>query len=124
MTPLILTSLADLQNLTVDTIIDVRAPTEYAEDHLPNAINLPVLSDAKRAEVGTIYTQDSPFKARKIGSALVAYNTAAHLQGALADKDGAWQPLVVCWRGGQRSGAFATILDQVSWRVQLLKGGY
>ena len=124
MKSLFLTSLADLQGLTVDTIIDVRAPAEYAEDHLPGAINLPVLSDAQRAEVGTIYTQVSPFNARKLGGALVAQNTATHLQGPLADKDGAWQPLVYCWRGGQRSGAFATILDQVGWRVQLLKGGY
>ena len=124
MKSLLLTSLADLQGLAVDTIIDVRAPAEYAEDHLPGAINLPVLSDAQRAEVGTTYTQVSPFNARKIGGALVAQNTATHLQGPLADKDGAWQPLVYCWRGGQRSGAFATILDQVGWRVQLLKGGY
>jgi tRNA 2-selenouridine synthase len=46
------------------------------------------------------------------------------LQTALSGKDGSWQPLVYCWRGGQRSGAFSTILDQVGWRVQLLKGGY
>lgn len=124
MTPFTLTSLADLRDLTVDTIIDVRSPAEYAEDHVPGAINLPVLSNAERAEVGTIYTQVSPFKARKIGGALVAKNTAAHLQGPLADKDGGWQPLVYCWRGGQRSGAFATILDQVGWRVRLLDGGY
>lgn len=124
MTPLILTTLADLQSLTFDTIIDVRAPAEFAEDHVPGAINLPVLDDAQRAKVGTTYTQDSPFNARKIGGALVAQNTAYHLQTALADKDGAWQPLVYCWRGGQRSNAFATILDQVGWRVQLLKGGY
>ncbi|SHL80176.1 tRNA 2-selenouridine synthase [Roseovarius marisflavi] len=124
MTPLILTSLADLQGLTVDTIIDVRAPAEYREDHLPGAINMPVLDDAQRAEVGTIYTQASPFMARKVGGALVAQNIASHLRGPLADKDGAWQPLVYCWRGGQRSGAFATILDHVGWRVRLLKGGY
>ena len=124
MTPFTLTALADLQTLDVDTIIDVRAPAEFAEDHLPGAINLPVLSDAERANVGTIYTQDSPFDARKIGGALVAQNTAHHLQTSLADKDGAWQSLVYCWRGGQRSGAFATILDQVGWRVRLLEGGY
>jgi len=124
MTPFTLTTLTDLQSLTVDTIIDVRASAEYEEDHLPDAINLPVLNNAQRAEVGTIYTQDSPFKARKIGGALVAQNTARHLQGPLAEKDGGWQPLVYCWRGGQRSGAFATILDQVGWRVQLLNGGY
>lgn len=124
MTPFLLNSFAELDALNVDTIIDVRAPAEFAEDHLPGAINLPVLSDAERATIGTIYTQDSPFKARKIGGALVAQNTATHLQGPLADKDGGWQPLVYCWRGGQRSGAFATILDQVGWRVKLLQGGY
>ena len=124
MTPLILTALTDLTKLTVDTIIDVRAPAEFAIDHLPGAINLPVLADAERAEVGTTYVQDSPFKARKIGGALVAKNTATHLQGPLADRLGDWQPLVYCWRGGQRSGAFATILGQVGWRVQLLQGGY
>ena len=124
MTPCTLTALSDLATLNVDTIIDVRAPAEFAEDHLPGAINLPVLSDAERAEVGTIYKQVSPFDARKIGGALVAQNTARHLQTALADKNGGWQPLVYCWRGGQRSGAFSTILDQVGWRVQLLRGGY
>tara|TARA_R110002110_G_scaffold171307_30_gene373716 strand:- start:444 stop:1490 length:1047 start_codon:yes stop_codon:yes gene_type:complete len=124
MTPLTLRTLADLAALPVDTIIDVRAPSEFAEDHLPGAINLPVLNDAERAEVGTRYKRTSPFYARKIGAALVARNTAAHLVGPLADKQGDWQPLVYCWRGGQRSGAFATILDQVGWRVHLLKDGY
>lgn len=119
-----LTSLSDIGNLPADTIIDVRSPTEFAQDHVPGAVNLPVLFDAERAEVGTIYVQDSPFNARKIGGALVAQNTATHLRGPLADKGGDWQPLVYCWRGGQRSGAFATILDQVGWRVELLKGGY
>jgi tRNA 2-selenouridine synthase len=124
MTPFVLSSLVDLANLSVDSIIDVRAPSEFAQDHLPGAVNMPVLSDAERARVGTIYTRDSPFTARKIGAALVAQNTATHLQGPLAGKDGGWQPLVYCWRGGQRSGAFSTILDQVGWRVHLLKGGY
>jgi tRNA 2-selenouridine synthase len=124
MQPVTLTALSDLAGLSADTVIDVRSPSEYAEDHLPGAINLPVLSDAERAEVGTIYKQVSPFDARKLGGALVARNTAGHLDGPLADRQGAWQPLVYCWRGGQRSGAFATILDQVGWRVQLLRGGY
>ncbi|QUJ78192.1 tRNA 2-selenouridine(34) synthase MnmH [Sulfitobacter albidus] len=124
MTPLTLSNLTDLTRCAADTIIDVRAPSEFAEDHLPGAINLPVLSDSERAEVGTIYTQQSPFLARKIGAALVAANAARHLQGPLAEKPGDWQPLVYCWRGGQRSNAFATILDQVGWRVQLLQGGY
>jgi tRNA 2-selenouridine synthase len=89
-----LTSFAQLTTLGFDDIIDVRSPAEYAEDHIPGAINLPVLDDAERAEVGTIYKQDSPFRARKIGAALVAANAARHLQGPLAEKPGGWQPLV------------------------------
>ncbi|MGI1663514.1 tRNA 2-selenouridine(34) synthase MnmH [Palleronia sp. KMU-117] len=107
-----------------DTVIDVRSPAEYAEDHLPGAISLPALSDEERARVGTIYKQDSPFRARKIGAALVARNVAAHLDGPLADKDGGWRPLVYCWRGGQRSGSVATILREIGWRVEVLTGGY
>jgi tRNA 2-selenouridine synthase len=119
-----LTSLADLATHGFDDIIDVRAPAEYAEDHLPGAISLPVLDDEERARVGTIYKQVSPFSARKIGAALVAKNAAQHLQGPLADKPGGWRPLVYCWRGGQRSGSFATILGQIGWRVETLVGGY
>lgn len=119
-----LTSLSSVAAIGADMVIDVRAPSEFAEDHIPGAVNLPVLSDAERAQVGTIYTQQSAFLARKIGAALVAANAARHLQGPLAGMQGDWQPLVYCWRGGQRSGAFATILDQVGWRVHLVEGGY
>jgi tRNA 2-selenouridine synthase len=119
-----LTSLTDLAGFGFDDIIDARAPAEYAEDHLPGAVSLPVLSDAQRAEVGTIYKQVNPFVAKKLGAALVARNVADHLLGPLADKPGGWRPLVYCWRGGQRSGSFALILSQIGWRVEVLKGGY
>lgn len=76
-----LTSLTDLAAMGFDDIIDVRAPAEYAEDHIPGAISLPVLDDAERARVGTIYTQVNPFTARKLGAALVARNAAKHLEG-------------------------------------------
>ena len=98
-----LTSLLHLQTLGFDDIIDVRAPAEFADDHIPGAISLPVLDDAQRAEVGTIYKQESSFLARKLGAALVARNAAAHLEGVLRDRPGGWRPLVYCWRGGQRS---------------------
>lgn len=122
--PVTLSSLADLAALGFDDIIDARAPAEFAEDHLPGAISLPVLSDAERAEVGTIYKQVNPFTAKKLGAALVARNVAGHLLGPLAEKPGGWRPLVYCWRGGQRSGSFAIILAQIGWRVEVMKGGY
>jgi tRNA 2-selenouridine synthase len=121
---LTLTSLTQIGTLGFDAVIDVRSPAEFAEDHLPGAINLPVLDDEERARVGTIYKQQSPFLARKLGAALVARNAAQHLEGPLADKPGGWRPLIYCWRGGQRSGSFATILSQVGWRVELVQGGY
>lgn len=115
----------DRQTLSrFDAIIDVRTPSEFAADRLPGAINLPVFSDAERAEVGTIYTQDSRFKARRIGAAYVARNVARHLETALADRPSGFHPLLYCWRGGLRSNAMATILSQVGWRCGVLKGGY
>jgi tRNA 2-selenouridine synthase len=107
-----------------DAIIDVRSPAEFAEDHVPGAISLPVLSNEERAVVGTIYVQESRFKARRVGAASIARNVARHLETALADKGGEFRPLVYCWRGGQRSGAMATILSQVGWRTTVLAGGY
>jgi tRNA 2-selenouridine synthase len=107
-----------------DEIIDVRSPSEFAEDHVPGAVNLPVLSDAERAEVGTIYVQVSKFQARRLGAALVASNIGRHLQDRLQDRPGGWRPLVYCWRGGMRSASMAQVLSQVGWRTAVLTGGY
>ncbi|PSL22021.1 tRNA 2-selenouridine(34) synthase MnmH [Shimia abyssi] len=122
--PIELTSLSDLAALPYDDIIDVRSPAEYATDHIPTALSLPALFNEERARVGTIYVQDDPFAARKIGAALVSRNVAAHLEGPLADKPGGWRPLVYCWRGGQRSGSVAIILKQIGWRADTITGGY
>lgn len=107
-----------------DVIIDVRSPSEFALDHVPGAINLPVLDDAQRADVGTEYVRRSKFLARRHGAVMVARNIAEHLEGPLGDRDGSFQPLVYCWRGGQRSGAMVTVMDQVGWPVTVLEGGY
>ena len=56
----------------LDSVIDVRSPSEFAEDHVPGALNLPVLDDAQRAEIGTIYVQKSRFLANRLGAAYVA----------------------------------------------------
>ena len=97
--------LATVAQLTeFDEVIDVRSEAEFAEDHIPGAINCPVLDDAQRAEVGTLYKQVSPFDAKKIGAALVSENIARHLRERFRDKPRGWKPLVYCWRGGGRSG--------------------
>jgi tRNA 2-selenouridine synthase len=107
-----------------DTLIDARSPSEFAEDHIPGAINCPVLDDQQRITVGTLYKQVSAFDARKLGSVLVARNIATHIETLFADKPKGWKPLVYCWRGGQRSGAFTHILREVGWQAMRLTGGY
>ncbi len=107
-----------------DCVIDVRSPAEYAEDHIPGAINCPVLDNEERIRVGTLYKQVSPFEARKVGAALVARNIARHLEEQLNVHPKSWKPLVYCWRGGQRSGAFTHILREIGWSARRLNGGY
>jgi tRNA 2-selenouridine synthase len=107
-----------------DAIIDARSESEYALDRLPAAINWPSLRDDERARVGTLYKQVNPFEARKLGAALVARNIASHIEREAMDKPRTWQPLIYCWRGGQRSGALALVLGQIGFRAALIDGGY
>ena len=105
-------------------IIDARSESEFAEDHLPSAINWPSLTNDERQLVGTEYKQISAFDAKKRGAALVAKNIARHLERDVIHKPRDWQPLVYCWRGGKRSGSLALILDQIGFNVTLIDGGY
>lgn len=105
-------------------IIDARSEGEYAEDHLPGALNWPSLNDAERKLVGTLYKQVSPFEAQKRGAALVAANIARHIERDVIDKPRSWQPLAYCWRGGKRSGSLALVLGQIGFKVSIIEGGY
>ena len=107
-----------------DEIIDVRSPAEFAEDHIPGAINLPVLDDAQRAEIGTLHKQASAFAAKLAGAGLVSRNIARHLETHFATKQIAYHPLVYCWRGGNRSGSLTHVLQKIGFRAEALPGGY
>ncbi len=107
-----------------DEAIDVRSPAEFALDHVPEAVNCPVLDDAERAHVGTLYKQVSPFDAKKIGAALVSKNIARHIEERFRGRGRSWRPLVYCWRGGQRSAAMAHVLREIGWDAATLEGGY
>jgi tRNA 2-selenouridine synthase len=106
------------------SVIDARSESEYAEDHLPGAVNWPSLNDEERKLVGTLYKQVSPFEAQKRGAALVAANIARHIERDVMDKPRTWQPLAYCWRGGKRSGSLALILGQIGFKVSVIEGGY
>jgi tRNA 2-selenouridine synthase len=107
-----------------DEIVDVRTPLEFAEDHIPGAINAPVLSNEERVIIGTMYKQISPFEATRVGAAMVARNIAQHLDTLFAAKPRNWRPLIYCWRGGKRSGSMTTWLNMIGWQARQLDGGY
>jgi len=107
-----------------DAIIDVRSPAEFALDHIPGSINFPVLNNEERAQIGTLYKQVSPFAAKKLGAAIVSRNIAYHLEKSLQEFPREWRPLIYCWRGGERSGAFTHILNRIGWKAMQLEGGY
>ena len=114
--------ISDIGNF--DTLIDARSPAEFALDHIPGAINCPVLDDEERRIVGTLYKQTGAFEARRVGGAMVAANLARHLRERFADRPAHWRPLVYCWRGGLRSGSMVQWLRLVGWDAQQLAGGY
>ena len=104
--------------------IDVRSPAEFAVDRIPGAVNLPVLNDEERKQVGTLNTQDSAFAARTFGAALVARNIADIILTHCQSKPRDWAPVVYCWRGGKRSASLAHVLNEIGWRAVQLDGGY
>lgn len=117
--------LVPLSRITeLDEIVDVRTPLEFAEDHLPGAINAPVLSNEERVIVGTMYRQVSAHEATRLGAAMVARNIARHLETTFADRPLNWRPLIYCWRGGKRSGSMTTWFNLIGWRARQLEGGY
>jgi tRNA 2-selenouridine synthase len=105
-------------------VIDVRSPAEFALDHIPGAVNYPVLSNEERIQIGTLYKQVSPFAAKKLGAAFVSRNISNHLETHLLELPREWRPLIYCWRGGERSGAFTHILNRIGWKAMQLESGY
>ncbi|CAG0995061.1 tRNA 2-selenouridine synthase [Burkholderiales bacterium] len=104
--------------------IDVRSPSEFADDHLPDAISCPVLDDAERAQVGTLHAQSGAFEARKVGAAFVSRRIADILETVAHDRPRDWSPLVYCWRGGKRSESLAHVLNEIGFPAVRLDGGY
>lgn len=55
---------------------------------------------------------------------MVSKNIAAHLESHFLELPREWRPLIYCWRGGERSGAFTHILNRIGWKAKQLEGGY
>ncbi len=104
-------------------LLDVRAPGEFIQGHIPGALSFPLFNDEERAAVGTAYKQQSPQRAFELGLDLVGPKMAGFVREAriLAPRG---ELAVHCWRGGQRSGSMAWLLRQSGLRVATLEGGY
>ncbi len=111
-----------LKDITTD-LIDVRSPSEFKIDHVPGAVNFPALNDYERERVGKIYKLSS-FEAKKVGAALICRNVAQNLEKFWTNKPRTWNPVLYCWRGGERSKSVAYILEKIGWKVLLIQGGY
>ncbi|MEJ5962027.1 tRNA 2-selenouridine(34) synthase MnmH [Pedobacter immunditicola] len=104
-------------------LIDVRTPAEYAQGHIPDALNIPLFTNEERIAVGTTYKKVGREEAILLGFDLTGNKWSGFIQQALsiAPKK---KIAVHCWRGGMRSGAMAWALDLYGFEVYLIQGGY
>ena len=104
-------------------LLDVRAPVEYAQGHMPGALSLPLFSDEERAAIGTAYKQVNQETAVELGLEFFGPRMAATVRRARELAPGR-EVRLHCWRGGMRSGAMQWLLELAGFRVYLLEGGY
>ena len=104
-------------------IVDVRSPGEFAEGHIPGAINIPIFNNEERAIVGTIYKSKGRLPAIEKGLEIVGPKMAefARQASSLAKAN---QLLVHCWRGGMRSESMAWLFERMDLKCFILEGGY
>ena len=106
-----------------DLIIDARCEREFAEDHIPGAINLPVVNNDEYAEVGTLHRTDK-MRAYLIGVSYSLRNISRHLDTVIVTRPRRNRILVYCFRGGKRSRLWFDALDTVGYKVERLPGGW
>lgn len=102
--------------------IDTRTPQEFAEDHLPDAVNIPIFSNDERAVIGTLYKQVSQEKALEKGVELFSQRLPNFMREINKFKDK--ELIIYCWRGGMRSKAVVSLLDALKYNVCQMEGGH
>lgn len=104
-------------------LVDARTPLEFEEDHIPGAVNVPLLDNDERVEIGILYKQQGPQQARLRGLEMTAARFP-EMVGTIAEMAGNRPILVYCWRGGLRSKTVTSILDLSGFHAVQLQGGY
>jgi tRNA 2-selenouridine synthase len=108
---------------TYDLIIDARSEREYQQDHIPGAINLPVVNNDEYAEVGITHREDT-HQAYLIGVAHAHRNIADAIDRVIRHYPRKARMLVYCFRGGKRSRLWVDAIDTIGYRVDRLQGGW
>ncbi|NLI93715.1 MAG: tRNA 2-selenouridine(34) synthase MnmH [Peptococcaceae bacterium] len=116
-------SVEEITSLENTVFIDVRSQKEFLEGTIPGAYNIPLFDNEERAEIGTIYTQESPKKAAELGLQ-IASSKLPYLYKQVEVLAGKSPVMLFCWRGGMRSKSLAVILDLMGLSVYRLRGGY
>lgn len=109
------------------TVIDVRSEGEYEKAHFENTLNIPILSDAHRHEVGLTYKTEGSEAAKALGHKLVSgdYKERMIQQWCESIKSYPRQPaLIFCWRGGLRSRLAQDWVYQNGLEVLRVDSGY
>lgn len=110
-------------NLENPLFIDVRSESEFKEASIPGAVNLPVLNDLERKQVGEIYHREGPGSARKLALDLVSPKLPFFIR-QIDECSHKRSVILFCWRGGLRSRSLGVICDLMGIPVYRLVGGY
>ena len=107
-------------------VADVRSPSEFVQGHIPGAVNIPLFSDAERAEVGTLHKRESPEAAAIRGLEIAGPKLGDLVRAAYALCRGrtGGEMALYCDRGRMRSSSVGWVLTMAGLRVRLLEGGY
>ena len=103
-------------------VVDVRTAEEHAQGSIPDSINIPVFDQQQRTRIGAIY-QRSPKAARFAAMDLLSPRLSLYIRRINRNCYGR-VPLIVCWRGGMRSGFTIRLLQMAGVRALQLEGGY
>lgn len=106
-------------------LIDVRSEIEFAEGHLPNAINIPILNTEERIRVGTKYKQHGQDAAVTLGHELISgEKKQARLKKWTNFIKENPMTVIYCFRGGKRSQITQAWLKEIGIDVPIIDGGY
>ncbi len=105
-------------------VVDVRAPVEFLQGHLPGALNLPLFTDQERVQVGTLYREHGRDQAFLLGLELVGPKLAGFVRSAQDHNPDGLPLTLYCARGGERSASMGWLLSKTGFEVEILEGGY